>query len=158
VFIKSYLVTELELLNNTTVYIYSNKYSPAMGSPNYSNSSSDIGKLIVLQESRNDYNDIVEYKWVNKPGLPISVRQFQSETPILHADTSLLKYLTELLQSDPLTSWSVTHTFFFQERVLNLFRAVHLIGDSNEAKFIGIKAGCREYEFSVILIPESNGK
>lgn len=84
-----------------------------MVSPNHLNSSSDIGKLIVVQESRNDYNDFVEYQWVNKPGLPISVRQFQSETPIIHADTSLLKYLTELLQSDSLTSWSVTHTLCF---------------------------------------------
>jgi hypothetical protein len=114
VFIKSYLdIPELELPNNTTVCFYSNKYSPAMVSPNHLNSSSDIGKLIVVQESRNDYNDFVEYQWVNKPGLPISVRQFQSETPIIHADTSLLKYLTELLQSDSLTSWSVTHTLCF---------------------------------------------
>jgi hypothetical protein len=66
-----------------------------------------IGKLIVVQESRHNYNPLVTYKWVNKPGLPISVRQPQSETPILHADTSLLKYLTVLLQGDPLSSWSV---------------------------------------------------
>jgi hypothetical protein len=77
-----------------------------MGSP------SGIGKLIVLQESRDDHDDLAVYKWVNEPGLPISVREFQSERPVLHADTSLLKYLTELLQSQALTGWSVIHSIF----------------------------------------------
>lgn len=69
------------------------------------NDSTSAGKLIVYQISRNDYNPIVTYKWVNEPRLPISVRQPQLETNVLHADTSLLKYLTEILQGERLTGW-----------------------------------------------------
>jgi hypothetical protein len=47
-------------------------------------SSEVVRKLIVLKGSRNDYDgDLNGYEWVNKPGLPISVRQLQPETPIL---------------------------------------------------------------------------
>lgn len=67
--------------------------------------STSVGKLIVLQISRNDYNPIVTYKWVNEPGLAISIRHSQSEPPVLHADISLLKFLTQFLQRDALSGW-----------------------------------------------------
>ncbi len=69
------------------------------------NSPLTTGKLMILRESRNIYNDHVEYEWINEPGLPVSIGQASSYTSILHADTSLLKYLTELLQVSFLHGW-----------------------------------------------------
>jgi hypothetical protein len=77
-----------------------------MASASQSTSSSHcLGKLLVIKEKRNDHSGrLNEYKWVNRPGLPVSVQQLQPHA-ILHADTSLLKYLTELLQSEPWIGW-----------------------------------------------------
>lgn len=83
-------------------YLEQKYNAPAMPSPDYSTS---VGKLIVLQETRNNYDPVVNYEWVNKPGLAISIRQSQSEMSLLYVDTSLLKYLAELLQSAPLNGW-----------------------------------------------------
>jgi hypothetical protein len=64
-----------------------------------------LGKLLVIKEERDDDNgQLNEYKWVNEPGLPVLV-QPQSQQPILHVDTSLLKYLTEVLQREPCIGW-----------------------------------------------------
>jgi hypothetical protein len=133
-----------------------------MASTIHSTSSSEVvGKLIVLKESRNNYDgDLDGYKWVNKPGLPISVRQLQPETPILHADTSLLKYLTELLQSEPCTSLSVKYAMlcFSWTEFLKLFRVVRSVGVPKESGLTSGDFGYQEHEISVILVPERNGK
>jgi hypothetical protein len=78
-----------------------------MASTSQSKSSSHcLGKLLVIKEERDDDNgQLTEYKWVNHPRLSVSVQQLQPQQPILHVDTSLLKYLTELLQSEPYIGW-----------------------------------------------------
>ncbi len=78
-----------------------------MASTSQSKSSSHWpGKLLVIKEERDSYGgELHGYKWVNTPGLSVSVQQLQPQQPILHVDTSLLKYLTELLQSEPCIGW-----------------------------------------------------
>ncbi|KFY66377.1 hypothetical protein V496_02070 [Pseudogymnoascus sp. VKM F-4515 (FW-2607)] len=64
-------------------------------------------------------------------------------TPTTHSlvDTSLLKYLTELLQSEPYNG-----------------RAVYSVSVPKEVGLAGIDAGYPEYEFTVVLVIEDHRK
>jgi hypothetical protein len=116
-----------------------------------------VGKLIVIRQTYDRYDNLTGQEWVNKPGLPISVQRVQSETSILSADTLLVKFLTELLQGEVCTGWSVRYTILFdQDRVLRIIRAVHSIGVSKATTIFG--SGQRVHETNILLIPTSNNK